>query len=75
MTEMRSLGSIAESLNVAKSRLSYAVQKIGLQERGRAGQVRLYSPDQVPAMLAALGTLRGYTRTATTDGVETGDST
>ncbi len=52
------IGQIAQQLGVARSRLDYAVMKVGLRERGRAGIIRLFSPDQIPSMRAALETVR-----------------
>ena len=60
MAELMTLGDIARELGVARSRLGYAVEKVGLQERGRAGILRLFSRDQIPAMRAALETVRSY---------------
>ena len=54
------IGQIARQLGVARSRLDYAVSKVGLQERGRAGIIRLFSPDQIPSMRAALETVRPH---------------
>ena len=56
--EYLTIGDIARQLGVARTRLDYAIQKIGLRERGRAGILRLYGSDQIPAMKAALGTVR-----------------
>ena len=52
------IGDVARMLGVARTRLDYAVQKVGIQERGRAGIIRLFSPDQIPAMKAALESVR-----------------
>ena len=60
MSELLTVGTIARQLGVARSRLDYAIQKVGIQERGRAGILRLFSYDQVPAMRAALETVRPY---------------
>lgn len=54
------IGQIARQLSVARSRLDYAVMKVGLRERGRAGIIRLFSPDQIPSMRAALETVRPH---------------
>ena len=64
MDGFQTIGQIARQLGVARSRLDYAVSKVGLQERGRAGIIRLFSPDQIPSMRAALETIRPHrTRT------------
>ncbi len=62
MAELLTIGAIARQLGVARSRLDYAVQKVGLQERGRAGILRLFSLDQIPSMRAALETVRPHKR-------------
>jgi DNA-binding transcriptional MerR regulator len=58
MTDLMTIGDIARKLGVARTRLEYAVEKAGIQERGRAGILRLFSPDQVPVIEAALATVR-----------------
>ena len=60
MSGFYTIGQVAKQLGVARSRLDYAVSKIGLQERGRAGIIRLFSPDQIPSMRAALETVRPH---------------
>ena len=60
MDGFQTIGQIARQLGVARSRLDYAVMKVGLQERGRAGIIRLFSPDQIPSMRAALETVRPH---------------
>ena len=60
MTPLLTMGRIAKQLGVARSRLDYAVSKVGIQERGRAGIIRLFSPDQIPSMRAALETVRPH---------------
>ena len=60
MHGFQTIGQIARQLGVARSRLDYAVSKIGLQERGRAGIIRLFSQDQIPVMRAALETVRPH---------------
>lgn len=59
---MLTIGDIAKLLGVPRSRLDYAVAKIGIQERGRAGIIRLFSDDQIPVMRAALESVRTYAR-------------
>ena len=55
---MMTLGDCARRLGVRRTALQYAVEKMGIQERGRAGILRLFSEDQLPVMKAALGTVR-----------------
>ena len=61
MTDLLTVGDVARRLEVARSRIDYAVTKAGIQERGRAGILRLFSPDQLPVIEAALGTVRTRT--------------
>lgn len=58
MIDLLTVGAIAKRLEVPRSRVDYAVTKAGIQERGRAGILRLFSPDQLPVIRAALGTIR-----------------
>lgn len=58
MSTLLTIGDVARQLGIPRSRLDYAVQKIGIKERGRAGILRLFSADQVPAMRAAVEALR-----------------
>lgn len=60
MDGFQTIGQIARQLGVARSRLDYAVSKVGIKERGRAGIIRLFSPDQIPSMRAALETVRPH---------------
>lgn len=60
MDGFQTIGQIARQLGVARSRLDYAVSKVGIQERGRAGIIRLFSPDQIPSMRAAMETVRPH---------------
>lgn len=64
MGGFQTIGQVAKQLGVARSRLDYAVTKVGIQERGRAGIIRLFSPDQIPSMRAALESVRTYDRNA-----------
>ncbi len=61
MCELMTIGDIARKLGIPRARLEYAVEKAGIQERGRAGILRLFSPDQVPVIEAALATVRSRT--------------
>ena len=58
MCELMTIGDIGRKLGVARTRLEYAIEKAGIRERGRAGILRLFSPDQVPVIEAALATVR-----------------
>ena len=60
MAELLTIGDIARQLGIARSRLDYAVAKVGIRERGRAGILRLYGHDQIPSMRAALESVRPY---------------
>ena len=58
MTSLLTVGDVARRLEVPRARIDYAVTKAGIQERGRAGILRLFSPDQLPVIKAALATVR-----------------
>lgn len=58
MRELLTTGVIARKLGVARARLDYAIDKAGIRERGRAGILRLFSPNQIPVLEAALRTVR-----------------
>ena len=60
MAELLTIGAVARQIGVARSKLDYAVQKVGIRERGRAGILRLFSHDQIPSMRAALETVRTH---------------
>ena len=62
MVDLLTLGDIARRLGVRRAQLQYAVEKVGIRERGRAGILRLFSPDQIPVIEAALGTVRSRRR-------------
>ena len=55
---MLTLGDIAKELNVPRARVTYAVEKCNIRERGRAGILRIFSEDQVNVIRAALATVR-----------------
>lgn len=57
-TGLLTLGDVARQLGVRRAQVQYAVEKSGIQERGRAGIFRLFSADQVPVIEAALFTVR-----------------
>jgi len=58
MTQMVTTGQIARENGVPRARVVYAIEKIGIREHARAGIIRLFSPDQIPAIQAALKTIR-----------------
>lgn len=58
MMDMLTVGEIARSIGVPRTRVDYAIDKAGIRERGRAGILRLFSPDQIPVIQAALTTIR-----------------
>ena len=58
MENLVTLGEIARRMGVRRSRVDYAVEKAGIQERGRAGILRLFSVSQIPVIEAALSTVR-----------------
>ncbi len=58
MSNLVTTGEIARTLGIARPRVDYAIEKAGIKERGRAGILRLYSPDQIPVIRAALETVR-----------------
>ncbi len=56
--DLLTIGDIARDAGIPRHRLTYAVEKVGIRERGRAGILRLFSRDQIPAILAAHDTIR-----------------
>ena len=58
MTDLLTVGDVARKLGVPRARVDYALDKAGIRERARAGILRLFSPDQLPVIEAALGTVR-----------------
>ncbi len=62
MAELLTIGDVARQIGIPRSRLDYAVMKVGIRERGRAGILRLFSHDQIPAMRAALEAVRPHNR-------------
>ena len=63
MTELLTTGQLARRLGVPRTRLDYALDRAGIQERGRAGIIRLFSPEQIHVIRAALGNVRPQSRT------------
>ncbi len=58
MTDLLTVGDVARRLGVPRARIDYAMEKAGIQERSRAGILRLFSEDQLPVIRAALNTVR-----------------
>lgn len=58
MNNLLTIGDIARKLGIARTRLKYAIVKARIQEEVRAGILRLFSPDQIPVMEAALATVQ-----------------
>ncbi|MCH8146761.1 MAG: hypothetical protein IH987_02045 [Planctomycetes bacterium] len=55
---MLTVGDVARRLKISRARVAYAVEKFGVQERTRAGILRLFSEDQLPVIEAAIRTVR-----------------
>ncbi len=62
MTELLTVGDIARRIGVPRAQVDYALDKGGIRERTRAGILRLFSPDQIPVIKAALATVRSRRR-------------
>lgn len=58
MNALMTVGEIAREIGASRPRVSYAIEKAGIREKARAGILRLYGPEQVPPIIAALGTIR-----------------
>lgn len=58
MNELLTVGDVARRIGERRSRVEYAIEKAGIRERSRAGILRLFGPDQVPVIEAALKTIR-----------------
>lgn len=59
---LMTVGDVAREIGEPRPRVQYAIEKIGLTPRCRAGILRLFSRDQIPAIVAALGTIRQANR-------------
>lgn len=59
---LMTVGAIAREIGVPRARVDYALEKGGIRERGRAGILRLFAPDQIPVIKAALATVRTRSR-------------
>ena len=73
MNQLLTLGDVARKLGVPRFRVGYAIEKAGIQERSRAGILRMFSPDQLPVIEAALGTVR-QRKVKTSGDASTGDA-
>lgn len=62
MTDLLTVGDVARELGEPRPRVQYAIEKIGIHERSRAGILRLFSRDQLPSIRAALETIRQSTK-------------
>ena len=58
MAEMMTTGQIVREEGVPRARVDYAIEKVGIREHARAGIIRLFSPDQIPVIRAAIATVR-----------------
>lgn len=58
MTTNLTLGDVARQLGVPRNRVTYAIEKAGIRERGRVGILRVFGEDQVPVIDAALKAVR-----------------
>ena len=58
MSTLHTVGDIARKIGVPRTRLDYAIAKAGIQERCRAGILRLFSTDQIPVLRTALDQVR-----------------
>lgn len=58
MANLLTVGDVARRIGVPRARVDYALDKAGIRERARAGILRLFSPDQIPVIEAALLTVR-----------------
>ena len=56
--DLLTTGQVARQLGVPRARVDYAIDKGGIRERGRAGIFRLFAPEQVPVIAAALATIK-----------------
>ncbi len=56
--KMLTVGDIARRVKEPRARVAYAIEKCGVQERARAGILRLFSEDQVTVIEAAIATVR-----------------
>lgn len=60
MNDILTVKELSKKLGVTRAKAYYAIDKAGIEPRGRAGSVALYSPDQVPLIEAALKNVRPY---------------
>ena len=58
MAQMLTTGEIAKKTGASRAQVDYAIEKAGISERARAGIIRLFSNDQLPAIEAAIASIR-----------------
>ena len=58
MGQMFTTGKIAKKNGVSRAQVDYAIEKARISERARAGIIRLFSSDQIPAIEAAIASIR-----------------
>ncbi len=58
MAQLLTTGELARKFDVSRSRVDYALAKSRIQERGRAGIMRLFSVDQLAAIEAAINSVQ-----------------
>ena len=56
--DLITLGTVARQLGIPRHRAAYAIERAGIEERGRAGIVRLFAPDQFAEIRAAVEAIR-----------------
>ena len=56
--DLITLGTVARQLGIPRHRVSYAIERAGIEERGRAGILRLFAPDQLAEIRAAVEAIR-----------------
>ena len=57
MSEYVTTGDIARESGRPLSQITYALQRLGIVEDGRAGTYRLFRRERLPDLLAAVGTI------------------
>ncbi len=62
MSELLTIGAVAREINQPRPRVAYAVDKVGIRERARAGILRLFGRDQIPSIEAAVNSIRPLRR-------------
>ncbi len=57
MAEYVTTGDIARTLGCPLHRVTYALQRLGIAEDGRAGTYRLFRYERLPEIVQAIGTM------------------